>query len=298
MVSAIAERPEAAWIYKITGTKASVDATESQWRTFLEQIAFDEGNNAKWKLPEGWTQSPGDQFRFATLSIASVQPQVEIAVSRLPAGQDLSANVNRWRGQFGLSPIPANEVESSLKKITAGELTLLVFDESGELAGAMPGMGPATAPMAKETTSAAEASTLPFDFTPPPDWERGPTTQFTSHRFLRKDGERSVQLAMTRLPPAAQSWPDNVNMWCSELELNALSGEEVEKQTKEVMVDGRKAKSIFLKSADDKGKASQVVSLTTDTDSWFFKLTGDAALTAESQATFDQFIQSIRFKSP
>ena len=83
-----------------------------------------------------------------------------------------------------------------------------------------------------------------------------------------------------------------------QLELNALSGEEVEKQTKEVMVDGRKATFICLRSADDKGKASQVVSLTTDTDSWFFKLTGDAALVAASQATFDQFIQSIRFKSP
>ena len=299
MVAAIAERPEAAWIYKITGTKTNVDGTEIQWRTFLEQIAFDETNNAKWQLPDGWKESPGDAFRFATLSIASVQPPVEIAVSRLPAGQDLSTNVNRWRGQLGLSPVSASAVESSLKKISVGELTLLLFDETGELSAAMLGMGPAPVPSkAKENAPVPETSTLPFDFTPPADWERGPTTQFTAHRFLRKVGDRSVQLAMTRLPPAAQSWTDNVNMWCSELELSALSVEDIEKLTTDVTVDGREAKSILLKSVAENGRASQVVRLTTDTDSWFFKLTGDATLVAESQTTFDQFIQSIRFKAP
>ena len=87
-------------------------------------------------------------------------------------------------------------------------------------------------------------------------------------------------------------------MWCSELELSALSVEDIEKLTTDVTVDGREAKSILLKSVAENGRASQVVRLTTDTDSWFFKLTGDATLVAESQTTFDQFIQSIRFKAP
>lgn len=304
LVAAIAERPDAAWVFKILGTKANVDATESVWRPFLEQVTFDAGNQPQWKLPEGWTQAPGNEFRFATLTIGSVQPPVDVAISRLPAGQDVFANVNRWRGQLGLKPVPPTEVESGLKKITAGDATMLLFDESGELSGALPGMGAPAAPMAANSTvpkvdsAPAEPSTLPFEFTAPADWERGPTTQFTQHRFLKKDGERSVQLAVTRLPAGAQAWTDNVNMWRGELELSSLSSAEIEQQTKEVMLDGRTAKSIFLKSGDDKGKSSQIVSLTTDTDSWFFKLTGDATLVAESQASFDQFIQSIRFKLP
>jgi hypothetical protein len=308
MVSAIARRADADWIFKITGSQQNVAATEAKWRAFLEQISFDESGQPKWELPEGWTQEPGNQFRFATLRMGDGDPPVEVAVTKMPSGQDVASNVNRWREQLGLPPLSASDVESSLKKMPAGEIQLLVFDESGQLSNAMPGMAAASAglPPGHPTNPVgdphamlgpSEGANLPFEASPPTDWEPGPSSQFTVQRFIKQRDGQKATLAVTRLPANAQAWPDNVNMWRGELDLQAISREEVEQQTKEITVDGKPATSIFLKSAKEPGKASQVVCLTTETDSWFFKLTGDAELVADSQPSFDQFIQSIHFKS-
>ncbi len=305
MVAAIVQRPEAMWVFKISGPPADISATESDWQAFLEQVSFDESNLPQWKLPAGWTELPGDSFRYKTLTISGAQPPLELAVSRLPPGQDLLMNVNRWRGQLALDPIQEADLEPSLTKLTVGQETFLLFDESGEGTGSMTSPGPNVRPPAatdatneaNETTTSTGEASLPFEFTAPENWEPGPTTNFTLRRFVKTDGSRSAQLAITRLPTATQSWADNVGVWCGELGIPALTTAEVDQQTKEVSIDGRAAKSIALQSAEPKGSASRIVCWTGDSESWFFKLTGEASLVAESQPALDQFLQSIRFKA-
>src|SRR5690606_5062646 len=64
---------------------------------------------------EGWSEQPGSGERIATLTTSQ---DLEVSVTRLPIreGEDLKeyrlANVNRWRGQMGLRPIPADKLHA------------------------------------------------------------------------------------------------------------------------------------------------------------------------------------------
>jgi hypothetical protein len=299
MVAAVVQRADATWVFKIMGKPDDVASTESAWRPFMEKITFDDASQLpRWTLPDGWQELPGNSFRHATLLIPRVQPPLELAISRLPPAQDLLMNVNRWRGQLNLEPLPADQLNSQLEKLVAGQETFLLFDATGFSTGSMSGVGPMASqspPSAANNTSVnATDAELPFEFTAPEKWENGPTTQLTLRRFMRTDGTRTVQLAITRLPAKAQSWNDTVGVWCGELGLPALSPEKIAEQTQDRTVDGRTARTILLKSEAD-NKASQILHWSTDTESWYIKLTGDASLVEESLATFDQLVDSIRF---
>lgn len=304
MVAGIVEKPDGMWVFKIVGPPGQIAAAESAWRPFLEQLTFGEDGAPRWTLPEGWKELPGNQFRHKTLTIPGSELPLELAVSRLPPGQDLLLNVNRWRGQLALPPAQAVDLETGLKKIAIGGDSLLLFDETGTGSGGMAPAAsnarpqpPADAPI-KEPAPPAELAELPFEFTPPENWVAGATTSFTLRRFVKTEGDQSVQLAITRLQTSGQSWVDNVSVWCGELGIPALTAAEADQQTKEVTIDGRPAKSIGLQSDEATGKASRIVCWVGETESWFFKLTGDASLVASSEAAFDQLLQSIRFKPP
>jgi hypothetical protein len=88
----------------------------------------------RWKLPEGWTEAESSGMRFATLK-APVNGKLDISVTMLvgTAGGEL-ANVNRWRGQIGLSPVEESQLGPSRKvvKTPAGEVALFDFVGEGE----------------------------------------------------------------------------------------------------------------------------------------------------------------------
>jgi hypothetical protein len=301
MVAAIAERDDAAWIFKITGDPDLVAATESEWRPFLESLTFGESKVPMWKLPEGWTQSPPEGMRFATLLIGTVDPPVEVAVSKLPPGQDLLGNLNRWRGQLGLELLAADALPSNLVDLAAGDVLLRVFDATGRmpLGSTRPSDADTSAPAengGSESSAPSSENDELITFDPPTGWERGPASQFTAHRFLKKDGERSAQLAVTRLPSAAQSWTDSVNMWRRELDLEGVEEQQVDEQTEERSIDGRAARLVALQSEGETKRASVIVHVTVGEDGWYFKLTGDADLVAQVRPEFDQLLGSVKFR--
>ena len=88
----------------------------------------------RWTLPEGWTHSEGDGMRYATLK-PSTPGTVDISVVTLSgaAGGEL-ANVNRWRQQMGLPPVPDETTLATLRKTaktSAGDVALFDFTSSG-----------------------------------------------------------------------------------------------------------------------------------------------------------------------
>jgi hypothetical protein len=87
-----------------------------------------------WTLPEGWTQSVASGPRTASLKPA-VAGHVEVSLTVLPgmAGGNL-ANVNRWRGQLGLSAIDEAAVASlrGTVRSKAGPFALYDFTSEGE----------------------------------------------------------------------------------------------------------------------------------------------------------------------
>jgi len=93
-----------------------------------------------WTMPEGWTEAKPTEIRVASFKVSAGGKQADVSIIPLPglAGSD-DANVNRWRGQVGLSSLSPEELKKSAEDIEAGGLPAQLYD----LAGQSPGSGDA-----------------------------------------------------------------------------------------------------------------------------------------------------------
>jgi hypothetical protein len=95
-----------------------------------------------WQTPEGWTEVPPGEMRVASFKIQGQNgKQADVSVIPLPGlpGSD-EANVNRWRGQVGLSPVSPEELKKSAESVEVGGQPAQLYD----IAGQNPGSGDAT----------------------------------------------------------------------------------------------------------------------------------------------------------
>ncbi len=90
-----------------------------------------------WKTPDGWTEVPPGEMRVASFKITGTNgKQADVSVIPLPgqAGSD-EANVNRWRGQVGLPPLPPDELKKSAQDVEAGGQSAQLYDIPGQNPG-------------------------------------------------------------------------------------------------------------------------------------------------------------------
>jgi hypothetical protein len=83
----------------------------------------------QWDLPGGWAQIANpNTMRFATLSAGEGAERIEVAITQLAgAAGGIAANINRWRGQVGLSAASESELAHSAREIRAtGALGVMV----------------------------------------------------------------------------------------------------------------------------------------------------------------------------
>ncbi len=91
----------------------------------------------KWKTPEGWSEVPPSQMRVASFNIRGKEgKQADVSVVPLggPAGGD-AANVNRWRGELGLSPQTPDELQKIAHKIEVAGQPAELYDIVGKNPG-------------------------------------------------------------------------------------------------------------------------------------------------------------------
>ncbi len=121
MFAAIVPQGKEVWFYKMTGPVETVEALIKPLADFIQSVKYAEGK-ATWKLPAGWKEQPGNQFRFATLIVPSQSGPLEFTVSKLGAGPEevpyVAANINRWRGQLGLKGIQIDDINQATDDIT------------------------------------------------------------------------------------------------------------------------------------------------------------------------------------
>jgi hypothetical protein len=83
--------------------------------------------------PPEWNAAPQNAFSLAAFKVTDGDKAADITISA--AGGDLLSNVNRWRGQLGLSPVSAPELADSAQKIdtlgTQADYVELIGPESG-----------------------------------------------------------------------------------------------------------------------------------------------------------------------
>lgn len=77
-----------------------------------------------YNTPDGWEPSTLNQFRKAAFIVHEGDQQVEITIIDLAAqAGELLPNINRWRGQVGLSEIDQQQMESELQETTLGDVS-------------------------------------------------------------------------------------------------------------------------------------------------------------------------------
>jgi hypothetical protein len=134
MLAAILPANGQAWFFKIVGPIAQVAKHEKEINEFFAGLTLEADGRARWKVPAGWTEKPGDGFREATIMIPGDKP-LQITVNK--AGwsgtqENKLANVNRWRGQLQLPDISAPQLSEVSRETKAGERTITIVDMKGQ----------------------------------------------------------------------------------------------------------------------------------------------------------------------
>ena len=97
-----------------------------------------EGADLQWIAPANWNPKSLGSMRKGSYAIAGEGGAAgDLAITAFPGDTGgLFANVNRWRGQVGLGPIDAAQLDSNTQSIEANGLKLVLVDLTGPGTGA------------------------------------------------------------------------------------------------------------------------------------------------------------------
>lgn len=92
----------------------------------------------EYKRPPDWQEAPPGQMRVASFGVSGKDgKRAEVSVVPLPglAGTDLN-NVNRWRGQVGLPPVPEAELAKLAQPVEIAGQPAKFYEQAGTSPGA------------------------------------------------------------------------------------------------------------------------------------------------------------------
>jgi hypothetical protein len=87
------------------------------------------GADLAWQAPAEWTPKAPGAMRKASYGVPGAGAEAELSITAFPGevGGEL-ANVNRWRGQIGLTPLRPEELDASVSREQANGLSFTVVE--------------------------------------------------------------------------------------------------------------------------------------------------------------------------
>jgi len=162
ILAAITQCGDTAWFFKMTGDPGLIAEQKSAFVEFLKSVKFASAEMAgmpaghpdvsslpamhadtgaavstagqpNWQVPAGWQEVPGGQFLIAKFNITGASGAAAAVNVSSSAGEGggLLGNVNRWRGQLGLSPWSEADLNQSVTALDAGGGKASLVDLSG-----------------------------------------------------------------------------------------------------------------------------------------------------------------------
>lgn len=300
MAVAIFQNPNTTWFFKVAGPADQVTKTEDQWKAFFETVKFKD-DQPSWDMPEDWSKAGPKPMRHSTLIIGDSQPPLELAISSLGPDQDLLLNVNRWRGQIGLSASTIEELDGQIQKLESVAGKYLVFDATGTGSGGMRPPFAGGAPFANRVsappfTGGAPIGSSKLAYEKPDGWSEGKTSSIVHARLIKKVESAEVQITIIEMPADANEWDPNVIRWANQVGMGNLSVEKMAERVSDLIVDGVVGKSVDLVDLDSEFPKGTIAGMVKrDGSAWFLKLTGDKKLVEDSRKAFGEFLGSLRF---
>jgi hypothetical protein len=303
-----------------------------------------------WKTPDGWTEVPPGQMRVASFKVTGADGKsADNSVIPLPglAGSD-DANVNRWRGQVGLSPVSPDELKKSAEAVEAAGQPAQLYDIAGDAQrilgviqhrddmawffkmtgdvglveqqkpafvaflkslnfaaapapAALPPLRPSVGDMGMGVSPAAApiSSEGKPNWQVPAGWQEVPGGQFLVAKFtLTGEAGATAAVNVSSSPGEGGGLTGNVNRWRGQLGLTPLAAADVNKAATPIDVAGGKASLVDLSGTDARsGQPTRLVGVVVPQSSqtWFYKLMGDAKVVESQKAAFTQFVQGVKY---
>lgn len=150
---AVVVREGVTWFFKLAGDEGLVQAQRPVLTEFLKGVSFAEASADRpvagasapsapvppgsepglpvWTVPAGWqAASPGPMVLSKFVVTGEASAKADVTISRFPGDVGgLLANVNRWRGQVGLSPLAADSLAQETQPLVweGGKGTVVDF---------------------------------------------------------------------------------------------------------------------------------------------------------------------------
>jgi hypothetical protein len=132
-------------------------------------------------------------------------------------------------------------------------------------------------------------------WTVPADWKAGRTSNVRRGSFVVSGPEgQSADIAVTVFPGDVGGPLANLNRWRGQIGLEPLAAEKAPGTQTKLTVDGIESRLDDMVNPAE-GKAMIVVTVPKDGSSWFFKMTGDAAVVAAQRDALIKFVESVKF---
>ena len=167
ILGAVAERGGITWFIKMAGDRELVSQQKNNFVGYLKSLEFHEGSHGSqssaettqlaqapsadkpvsanteksppgakpdFKAPDNWKTKPPGPMVASAYNVEDSAGQAEITISKFPNDVGgMVANVQRWRGQLGLSPGSAEEARNSVEMIeVAGKKDSYMVDLKGK----------------------------------------------------------------------------------------------------------------------------------------------------------------------
>jgi hypothetical protein len=303
LLAAVVPHGDRTWFLKLVGPEADVSAQQPAFDRFVQSVNFPDkaAEPIAWTVPEGWRQEPGNEQRYATFRIEAQPKPLELSVVALgrEAGS-LKANLDRWRGQIGLPPVPEEEIGKLTREVDIHGVKATLVDMTGTSTGKtgrMPPFAGRRAPFLEGQRGAAARPGLKYET--PPGWKEDPSPRSPRiASFEVKEGDQRAEVTVTVFPGDVGGLRQNVVRWRSQVGLPEASDEEMLKDVKKIGVAGLSGDYLDVAGPGAGGQPAMrmlAVSLPHDDQTWFFKMTGSAELVGKQKPAFEAFVKSVNF---
>lgn len=322
MLAAMVPHGDLIWFFKVTGPEAAIARIEPEFKQFVTNAEFDGTDPKLDNLPQGWQRAGEKAMRFASIDILTPEKQLDLSISNLARGgewdEQVTMNVNRWRGQLGLEPSSETWAEGIAMDVHASDGKSVWVDlvgkpgggssmssppfagmDAGGAGGSMPPMsgspksGPATP---GSTASDASPAEPPLKFEMPAGWRSG---KMSMMRWAAFDAGPEDAPAELTVMPAGGNLRDNVARWIGQVRPSGAGDKVVDEAmaaAQKIEVDGRPAQRFLLQGEEaDNGTAidATIIPLS-DGMSLFVKMTGPAKTVADQSEAIAEFLRSLK----